>query len=135
MIDNSFRCDAPGCTVRKGEGNHWLIFDKRAAAKGMFIVRYWHDELAKTWGHLCSDQCAIKVMVRIVRSPQMDLCSACGHAAHASDCKDCEPGSRCRVDQCRHCFHPYHGAEPCDRCPQEGDVCYAGAGRTVFQET
>jgi len=131
VIDNSFRCDADGCKARKGEGNHWLVYDRRAMAKGMFIVRYWHEELAKTWGHLCSDQCAIKLMVKTVRGPQIDLCSRCGHAAHAEGCSECPSTSRCALI-CGDCKHKAHEGRPCISCGPDGP-CYADI--SCFTET
>jgi hypothetical protein len=67
MIEKIYRCDGANCKQQRGPANGWLIF--KLTDKPIFEVRAWDDRLAnrKEYGHLCSDSCAIKKMVAVVR--------------------------------------------------------------------
>jgi hypothetical protein len=59
-------CD--GCKRQKGEGNHWILW----LLDGTFLgFAKWDDELAMTQGHLCSQQCANKMLEKhLERKPE-----------------------------------------------------------------
>lgn len=67
MIEMVYKCDGVNCKEVRGPANGWLIF--KLTEKPIFEVRAWDDQLAKRkdYGHLCSDQCAIKKMIAMVR--------------------------------------------------------------------
>lgn len=54
-------CDI--CGRQKGEANHWAVYSE-TALHGFVAFRAWDDESAKVYGHLCSEECAHKLLAR-----------------------------------------------------------------------
>jgi predicted Fe-S protein YdhL (DUF1289 family) len=59
-------CD--GCGREKGEANHWILFnivEAAAVARSSYVAFHaWDETSARVLGHLCSEECAIKVLRR-----------------------------------------------------------------------
>ena len=51
------------CGRQKGEANHWMLYSTQAWT-GWVIFHAWDAELSTTYGHLCSEECAHKLLSR-----------------------------------------------------------------------
>jgi hypothetical protein len=62
----SYKCDADGCGIKKGENNHWFKFRAypNEGNGAEFTVNDWRDPRSDypNTKHLCSDACVIKTV-------------------------------------------------------------------------
>lgn len=90
-------CDV--CKRQRGEANHWLLYE---GYDTLFLTfRKWREDLAQTWGHLCGEECAIRLLHRHLAGdkaaaptskPESSTAPEAKELAYEPVCEFCGPG-------------------------------------------